>query len=125
LNRKDSTIQEKKERKKMKKPQILRDADRVILSCFLGIAIPHQPSLADGVYGPIRSEKVLKFNRKALRNRGKAKAEKIDPRYNGGDDTMIIKVGKPGSRERVEALRSQYDAIAASGEELSAFSWEG
>jgi tRNA G37 N-methylase TrmD len=125
LNRKDSTIQEKKERKKMKKPQILRDADRVILSCFLGIAIPHQPSLADGVYGPIRSEKVLKFNRKALRNRGKAKAEKIDPRYNGGDDTMIIKVGKPGSRERVEALRSQYEAIAASGEELSAFSWEG
>ena len=109
----------------MSKPQILIDADRVILSCFVGMAIPHQPSLADGVYGPIRSEKVLKFNRKALRNRGKAKAEKIDPRYNGGDDTMIIKVGKPGSRERVEALRSQYDAIAASGEELSAFSWEG
>ncbi|NBW16110.1 MAG: hypothetical protein EBR82_49815 [Caulobacteraceae bacterium] len=109
----------------MKKPQILRDADRVILSCFLGIAIPHQPSLADGTYGPIRSEKVLKFNRKALRNRGKAKAEKIDPRYNGGDDTMIVKVGKPGSRERVEALRSQYEAITAQDEEVSPFGWEG
>jgi hypothetical protein len=109
----------------MSKPQILIDADRVILSCFVGMAIPHQPSLADGVVGPIRSEKVLKFNRKALRNIGKRKIEKVDPRYNGGDDTMIIKVGKPGSRERVEALRSQYEAIAASGEELSAFSWEG
>ena len=108
----------------MKKPQILRDADRVILSCFLGIAIPHQPSLADGTYGPIRSEKVLKFNRKALRNIGKRKIEKVDPRYNGGDDTMIVKVGKPGSRERVEALRSQYEVISASGNETSAFSWE-
>ena len=93
--------------------------------CFVGIAIPHQPSLADGEYGPIRSEKVLKFNRKALRKMGKVKVEKVDPRYNGGDDTMIVKVGKPGSRERVEALRSQYEAIDAMGEEISPFGWEG
>ena len=104
---------------------ILRDFRRAILNHFCGIAIPCQPSLADGVYGPIRSEKVLKFNRKALRNIGKVKAEKVDPRYNGGDDTMIVKVGKPGSRERVEALRSQYEAIAAHGEEVSPFSWKG
>ena len=71
---------------------------------FVGMAIPHQPSTADGVYGPIRSEKVIKFNRKALRNIGKATKEKVDPRYNGGDDLMIVRVGKPGSRERVEAL---------------------
>lgn len=109
----------------MSKPQILKDADRVILSCFSGIAIPHQPSLADGVYGPIRSEKVLKFNRKALRKISKSKVEKVDPRYNGGDDTMIVKVGKPGSRERVEALRIQYEAISAHGEEVSPFSWKG
>lgn len=108
----------------MKKPKIVRDAERVALSCFVGIAIPHQPSLADGIVGPIRSEKILKFNRKALRNIGKRKVEKVDPRYNGGEDTMIIKIGKPGSRERVEALRSQYEAIATSGEELSPFSWE-
>ena len=46
---------------------------------FSGIAIPHQPSLASGEYGPIRSEKVLKFNRKALRRLGKNVAEKNDP----------------------------------------------
>ena len=109
----------------MKKPQILRDADRVIRMCFLGIAIPHQPSIADGVYGPIRSEKILKFNRKALRNMGKRKAEKVDPRYGGGDDTMIIKVGKPGSEERKAALVEQYAAIMACGEEVSPFAWKG
>lgn len=91
--------------------------------CFAGIAIPHQPSLADGVYGPIKSEKVLKFNRKTLRSLGKAKAEKADPRLVGGKDTMIVKVGKPGSRERVDALAEQYAAIMAHGEEISPFSW--
>lgn len=103
----------------MKKPQILRDADRVILSCFSGIAIPHQPSLADGVYGPIRSEKVLKFNRKALRKIGKRKVEKVDPRYSGGSDLMRFKVGKPGSRERVDALALQYASL--SDDEMSPF----
>lgn len=93
--------------------------------CFLGIAIPHQPSLADGVYGPIRSEKVLKFNRKALRRLGKVKTDKVDPRLIGTDDSMILKVGKPGSRERVEALASQYQAILAHGEEVSPFEMNG
>jgi hypothetical protein len=89
---------------------------------FSGIAIPHQPSLADGVYGPIRSEKVLKFNRKALKNLGKIRKEKTDPRLIGGEDRMIVKVGKPGSAERVAALESQYAAILACGEEVSPFS---
>lgn len=108
----------------MAKFPIIENAKRQARMYFLGIAIPHQPSLADGVVGPIHSEKVLKFNRKALRRAGKVAVEKIDPRYNGGDDTMILKVGKPGSRERVEALRSQYEAIAAHGEEVSPFSFE-
>lgn len=105
--------------------KIIENAKRQARMCFLGIAIPCQPSLADGVYGPIRSEKVLKFNRKALRKGSKAKVEKADPRYNGGEDTMIVKVGKPGSRERVEALADQYAAILAAGEEISPFGWEG
>ena len=104
---------------------ILRDFRRAILAHFVGIAIPHQPKLADGTIGPIRSEKILKFNRKALRNIGKRNVEKVDSRIVGTVDTMIVPVGKPGSRERVEALRSQYEAIAACGEEVSPFGWEG
>lgn len=106
----------------MKKPKMIRDAERVFRSCCLGIAIPCDKRTVDG--GTIRSEKVLKFNRSALRQIGKTKVEKVDPRYGGGDDTMIVKVGKPGSRERVEALRSQYEAITAHGEEVSPFRWK-
>lgn len=104
--------------------KIIEDAKRQARMCFLGIAIPHQPSLASGEYGPIRSEKVLKFNRKALRNLGKVKVEKTDPRLIGSDDSMIVKAGKPGSRERVEALAEQYAAIMAHGEEISPFAWK-
>lgn len=103
---------------------IIENAKRQARMCFLGIAIPHQPSLASGEYGPIRSEKVLKFNRKALRNLGKVKVEKTDPRLIGSDDSMIVKVGKPGSRERVDALAEQYAAIMAHGEEISPFAWK-
>jgi tRNA G37 N-methylase TrmD len=99
--------------------KIIEDAKRQARMCFLGIAIPCQPSLVDGTYGPIRSEKVLKFNRKALRNIGKRKVESVDSRFIGGEDTMIVKVGKPGSRERVEALRSQYENLA--NNEMSPF----
>ena len=102
---------------------IIENAKRQAYLCFSGIAIPCDKSTADG--GTVRSEKVLKFNRRAMRETVAEKAEKVDPRYSGGEDTMIVKVGKPGSRERVEALRSQYDAIAAMGKEVSPFGWEG
>lgn len=92
---------------------------------FVGIAIPHQPSVADGVYTPIRSEKILKFNRKALGKVGKVKKVKSNRRFNGGKDTMIIPVGLPGSRERVEAMRTQYEAVESLKEEVSIFSWNG
>jgi hypothetical protein len=88
---------------------------------FTGIAIPCDKSTVDG--GTIRSEKVLKFSRKALLQGGVVR-EKTDPRYKGGDDNMIVAVGKPGSRERVDALRAQYDMILASGEEVSPFRGE-
>ena len=101
--------------------EIIEKAKKQARMCFLGIAIPNQPSLADGEYGPIRSEKILKFNRTALRNLGKTKIEKADPRLVGGEDLMIVKVGKPGSPERVDALASQYAAVMAAGEEVSPF----
>lgn len=103
----------------MTKFAIIENAKRQARMCFLGMAIPTEVKNIDGEM--VQVEKVLKFNRKALRNMGKRKAEKIDPRYKGGDDLMIIKIGKPGSAERKEALASQYAAILASGEEVSPF----
>ena len=104
-----------------KKFPIIEKAKIQARMCFVGIAIPHQPTLADGEYGPIRSEKILKFNRKALRRMGSVKADKVDPRLIGGDDSMILKVGKPGSRERIEALQLQY--AQAAPHEVSPFAW--
>jgi hypothetical protein len=82
-----------------------------------GIAIPCDKSTVDG--GTIRSEKVLKFNRKALRELNKPTLEKVDPRYGGGEDRMRFKVGKPGSKERVDALALQYASLA--DDEMSPF----
>jgi hypothetical protein len=118
---------------------IIENAKRQARMIFQGIALPMLVEIPDSrvvegtdyVYGVndrkryLLTEKVVKFNRAALRKGGKSKVEKVDPRYNGGDDSMIVKVGKPGSQERVEALRSQYEAIGAMGEEISPFAWEG
>lgn len=101
----------------MKKPKIVRDAEKVARMCFLGIAIPCDKRTADG--GTIRSEKVLKFNRKTMRELNKRSEEKVDPRYVGGEDRMRFKVGKPGSRERVDALTLQYASLAE--DEMSPF----
>lgn len=123
----------------MRKPKIVRDAERKARMVFKGIALPMVVPVPDSrviedvdyVYGIqdhgryVVSEKVVKFNRTALRNIGKRKTENADPRFVGGDDTMIIPVGKPGNRERVDALASQYGAIMASGEEISPFAWKG
>lgn len=116
---------------------IIENAKRQARMVFKGIAIPMLVEIPDDkvvedtdyVYGVadhkryVVTEKVLKFNRKALRQLGKVKNEKTDPRLVGGKDTMIVKVGKPGSRERVNALAEQYAAIMAHGEEISPFSW--
>lgn len=123
----------------MKKPKIVRDAERQARMVFKGIAIPMVVPVPDsrvvdgvdyvsGIQDRGRyvvSEKVVKFNRTALKNIGKRKNENADPRFVGGDDSMIIPVGKPGSRERVDALASQYAAIMAAGEEISPFAWKG
>lgn len=107
----------------MTKFAIIENAKRQARMCFLGIAIPCDKTTVDG--GVIRSEKILKFNRKALRRANSVKIEKVDPRVVGGDDSMIVKVGKPGSPERVEALAAQYAAVMAEGEEVSPFGWDG
>jgi len=111
-----------REKQKMKtKYPIIENAKRQARMCFLGIAIPTEVKDIDGEM--IQVEKVLKFNRKALKNLGKVRKEKVDPRYAGGEDTMIVPVGKPGSRERVEELTKQYGAVAHL--ELSPFSFKG
>lgn len=128
----------KREKKMKTKFPIIENAKRQARMIFKGIAVPMLVEIPDDkvvdgvdyVYGVtdqkryIVSEKVLKFNRTALKNLGKVRKEKADPRYVGGDDTMIVPVGKPGSRERVEELTKQYAAIAACGEEISPFSFK-
>jgi len=120
--------------------EIIENAKRQARMIFKGIAIPmlveipddrviededaHYVYSVDGAKRYLVTEKILKFNRKALRRLGKVRSDKADPRLVGGNDTMIVKVGKPGSQERVEALRSQYEAIMAHGEEISPFSWK-
>ena len=116
---------------------IVENAKRQARMIFKGIAVPMLVEIPDDkvvddvdyVYGVddqkryVVSEKVLKFNRTALKNIGKVRKEKTDPRYVGGQDTMIVPVGKPGSRERVEELAKQYGAVAHL--EISAFSFKG
>jgi hypothetical protein len=104
----------------MKKPKIIRDAERQFLACIVGLAIPCQKKTVEG--GFILSEKVLKFNRKSLKNVGKKSLDKVDSRLVGGVDTMRFPVGKPGSKERVEALVLQYASLAE--DEMSPFTVE-
>jgi hypothetical protein len=128
--------QEREKAMKTKYP-IIENAKRQARMIFKGIAIPMLVEIPDDritedtdyVYGVtdhkryVVSEKVLKFNRTALKNLGKVRKEKADPRYVGGEDTMIVPVGKPGSRERVEELTKQYEAVAHL--EISPFSFKG
>jgi hypothetical protein len=123
LREQKSLLDSNHKRENMKtKFAIIENAKRQARGIFLGIAIPCQPSVADGVYTPIKGEKILKFNRKSLLRKGGKTKVKRDPRYRGGDDLMIVKVSKPGSRERIEALADQYAAILADGCEVSPFS---
>jgi hypothetical protein len=111
----------KREKKMKTKFPIIQAAKRQARLCFLGMAIPTEVKDIDGEM--IQVEKVLKFNRTALKNMGKSKMEKVDPRMIGSEDTMIVPVGKPGSRERVEELTKQYGVVAHL--EISPFSFKG
>jgi hypothetical protein len=104
----------------MEKFRIVEEYKRTVRGIFYGMAIPCDKRTVDG--DTIRSEKVLKFNRSALRKIGKSKVEKVDPRMVGGEDRMRFKVGKPGSKERIDALALQYASLA--DEEMSPFTEE-
>ena len=101
----------------MEKFPIVEEFKRTVRGVFYGMAIPCEKTTADG--GTIMSEKVLKFNRKALRRVGMKPKTKVDPRFKGGEDRMRFPVGKPGSQERIEALALQYASLA--DEEMSPF----
>jgi hypothetical protein len=101
----------------MEKFPIIEQYKRTVRGIFYGIAIPCDKRTADG--GTITSEKVLKFNRSALRKIGKSKVKKVDPRMVGGEDRMRFPVGKPGSPERVVALAEQYASLM--DDEMSPF----
>lgn len=93
---------------------------RFLDGLFYGFAIPCDKSTADG--GTIRSEKVLKFDRKAMRKIAKPpKEKKLSKRFKGGDDLMVCPVGQPGSPERLAALTEQYNTIRERGLEISPF----
>ena len=96
-------------------------AEKQAVGCFLGLAVPCEKSTEDG--SMIISEKVLVFNKTIKNQPSKKNTDYIDPRLVGGCDTMIIKVGLPGSQERVVALGEQYAAILAMNEEVSPFSY--
>lgn len=129
--------QEREKRMKTKYP-IIENAKRQARMCFFGIAIPmlveipddkvvededaHYVYSVDGAKRYLVTEKVLKFNRKALRRVGAVKVTKADPRLVGGEDRMRFPVGKPGSRERVEALAAQYASLSEN--EMSPFADE-
>jgi len=116
---------------------IIENAKRQARMCFKGMAIPVRTVVEDAQYiidvdymhgvndhkRYVMTEKVLKFNRTALKNIGKARKEKANPRYIGGEDTMIVPVGIPGSRERVEELAKQYGVVEHL--EISPFSFKG
>lgn len=122
----------------MTKFAIIENAKRQARMIFKGIAIPMLVEIpddrmiededayyvysVDGAKRYLVTEKVLKFNRKALRRLGKVRVTKADPRLIGGEDTMRFPVGKPGSRERVDALTAQYASLA--DDEMSPFAWE-
>lgn len=103
--------------KEMEKFPIVEEFKRTVRGVFYGMAIPCEKTTADG--GTIMSEKVLKFQRSALRRIGKKKVTKADPRLIGGQDRMRFPVGKPGSPERLDALAAQYASL--SEDEMSPF----
>ena len=80
--------------------QFLRFARRQARSTFLGMVTESVDREVDGV--PVTVHTVRKFNRKALLNPSKAKKNKPV------GDCSIVRVGDPGSAERLAAYAQFY-----------------
>jgi hypothetical protein len=107
--------------------QAIKNLRRAAVEMFVGIAIPEfvevaekdmvsdEPYICDVASRKqgFRGEKVLKFNRRALRKIAKSQRVKRQIRMNvSADDKMVNPVGKPGSEERKAAFIEQYAELA-------------
>ena len=92
---------------------IIEKAKRQAYLCFVGLAIPCDKRTVDG--GTIRSEKVLKFNRSAMRDSVNVKAEKVDPRMGLGEDTMASSRDLRIARLTAFKIRGPYFGPAGRG----------
>lgn len=78
--------------------EFIRYAERQATACFYGIVTEQRDDMVDGV--PVTVNTISKFNRTEL-----MKEEQPQDDEPAGD-CSVIRTGKPGSRERVEAYRT-------------------
>lgn len=84
--------------------QLIRYAKRQALDCMYGMVTESEDREVDGV--PVTVSTVRKFNHKAKMALLKNKSKSEEP----AGDTSIIRVGKPGSQERLDAYAAFYAA---------------
>ena len=82
--------------------KLIRYAKRQARSSFLGMVTESEDKEVDGI--PVTVHTVRKFNRKALLNPPKVKKDRP------AGDASIIRVGDPGSPERLAAYVAFYAA---------------
>lgn len=78
--------------------QLIRYAKRQALDCMYGLVVEDNHTEIDDI--PVTISKVKRFNRKT-----KMKMVQRGKDGNPTGDLSIIRTGKPGSRERIEAYR--------------------
>lgn len=84
--------------------QLVRYAKRQALDCIYGVITESEDRDVDGV--PVTVHTVRRINRKAKMALLKTKKKSDKP----AGDTSIIRVGKPGSQERLDAYAAFYAA---------------
>lgn len=79
--------------------QLWRYMNKLSVHCMYGMVVEDNHTEIDGI--PVTISKVKRFNRKAKMAIFNRKQKKNNP----AGDLSIIRTGKPGSRERIEAYR--------------------